>query len=300
MSSSDATELTPSELGRWPLPEPGASKDDRGSVLIIGGARRTPGAVALAGLAALRVGAGRVTLAVAESAAPSLAITFPEAAVIGLQETAEGAIAGADVERLRGSLDVGCVLVGPGLDDADEAAALLEHLQPLLGDQVVVLLDAFALGALSDAPQFTDGLGGRLVFTPNLTEAAILLGVDEADADTAAADVAARHEAAVTCQGRVSEGDAQFLVTGGGPVLGTAGSGDVLAGAVAGLAARGLPPLGAAAWGTLLHASAGDRLADRIGQLGALAREFADEFPTLLRELDEAMGAPEEMHDEQR
>ncbi|HXH33490.1 MAG TPA: ADP/ATP-dependent (S)-NAD(P)H-hydrate dehydratase [Plantibacter sp.] len=302
MPNADATELSPAELAAWPLPDPGSSKDDRGSVLVIGGARRTPGAVVLAGGAALRVGAGRVTLAVAESAAPSLAIAFPEAAVIGLRETPEGAVVGTDVERLRGSIDVDCVLIGPGLDDAQEATSLLLSLRPLLGDTSVVVLDAFALGALPDAHAFTDGLGGRLVFTPNLTEAAILLGTDEADSESAAFDVAARYDATVTCQGRISDGAEQYVVSGGGPMLGTAGSGDVLAGAIAGLAARGLPPLGACAWGTLLHAASGDRLAERTGPLGALAREFADEFPRLLRgyeaSIRHALGSPDEAPDD--
>lgn len=285
MSAADAMTLTPGTLAAWPLPDPGSSKDDRGSVLVVGGARMTPGAVALAGLAALRVGAGRTTLAVGESAAAPLAIAFPEAGVIGLAETRDGAVRGDDAGRLRDVLDVDCVLLGPGLDDADEAVALLEGVRPMLGPDTVVVLDAYALGALSHAPDFSEGLEGRLVFTPNVSEAAILLDVDEADPDTASLELARRFGATVTCQGRISDGGRDFIAPGGGPVLGTAGSGDVLAGAIAGLAARGLDPLAASCWGTVLHASSGDRLAERIGPLGALAREFADEFPTLLRDL---------------
>ena len=285
MSAADPTMLTPEVLADWPLPDPGSSKDDRGSTLVVGGARMTPGAVALAGLAVLRVGAGRITLAVGASASSPLAIAFPEAGVIGLAETSAGAVRGDEVGRLEDVLDADCLLLGPGLDDVDEAVALLHSLRPLLGADTVVVLDAFALGALSHAPDFSKGLEGRLVFTPNVAEAAILLDVDEADPDTAALELARRYGAVVTCQGRVSDGERDFIAPGGSPALGTAGSGDVLAGAIAGLAARGLSPLAASCWGTVLHAASGDRLADRIGPLGALAREFADEFPTLLREL---------------
>src|SRR5215213_10701446 len=75
-------EVTPSLLREWPLPDSGNSKYDRGRVLVVGGAARTPGAVQLAGLAALRVGAGHLTMAVAASAAVGLALTTPEAGVV--------------------------------------------------------------------------------------------------------------------------------------------------------------------------------------------------------------------------
>ena len=286
MSTSEPVTLTPDTLATWPLPDPGSSKDDRGSVLVVGGARTTPGAVALAGLAALRVGAGRITLAVGESAASALAVAFPEAAVIGRPETTHGAVRGDAVARLDDELDVDCVLLGPGLDDADEAVALLRRIRPSLGAETVVILDAFGLGALSHLPEFSTGLEGRLVFTPNVAEAAILLDVDEADPETAPGELARRHGAAVTCQGRISDGRQDFIAPGGGPILGTAGSGDVLAGAIAGLTARGLSPLAASCWGTVLHASSGDRLAERMGTSGALAREFADEFPMVLQSLE--------------
>jgi len=86
--------VTPELLRDWPLPGPDSSKQARGRVVVIGGAARTPGGVALAGLAGLRVGAGQVQVAVASSVAPALAATFPEAGVIGLDETATGTIRG--------------------------------------------------------------------------------------------------------------------------------------------------------------------------------------------------------------
>src|SRR5512141_2472040 len=87
--------VTPTMLRDWPLPGGGSGKDDRGSVLVIGGARMTPGAVLLAGVAALRSGAGRLTLAVAESVAVALAVALPEAGVLRLPETASGTVKGS-------------------------------------------------------------------------------------------------------------------------------------------------------------------------------------------------------------
>ena len=99
--------VTPTLLRAWPLPGGGSGKDDRGSVLVIGGARMTPGAVLLAGVAALRSGAGRLTLAVAESVAVPLAVALPEAGVLRLPETASGTVKGSSVAAVLAGPDRG-------------------------------------------------------------------------------------------------------------------------------------------------------------------------------------------------
>lgn len=122
--------VTPTLLRDWPLPGGGSGKDDRGSVLVIGGARMTPGAALLAGVAALRSGAGRLTLAVAESTAVHLAVALPEAGVLALPETESGSVKGAAAADVVASAveSADAILVGPGLDDKDEATALLRGL----------------------------------------------------------------------------------------------------------------------------------------------------------------------------
>ncbi len=268
-----------------PLPAPASSKRERGDVLVVGGAAKTPGAVALTGMAVLRVGAGRLTVAVAESVAAPLAVAFPEAGVLGLPQNRSGSVTGGAAAALERGLDVDCVVVGPGLDDADEAHELLEGLVPLMGDETRVLLDAFALGALAKDPDVCRPLEGRLLLTPNSTEAGILLGRDPGDAADDLAEVADRYGAVVSGGGFVSEpGGRLRRIEAGNPGLATSGSGDVLAGAIAGLVARGADPGDAACWATWLHATAGDRLAQRIGPVGFLARELADELPRLLAE----------------
>ncbi len=121
-SESTVDLVTPSLLRQWPLPDAGASKYGRGRVLVVGGAARTPGSVLLAGEAALRVGAGHLQLAVAESTAAALAVAVPEAGVTSLPQTASGSVRGTGVDRLADAESADVVLVGPGLDDADEAA----------------------------------------------------------------------------------------------------------------------------------------------------------------------------------
>lgn len=285
--SSPADTITPGLLREWALPSGADSKYARGSVLVIGGARSTPGAVLLAGTAALRVGAGRLSMAVAQSVAPALAVAMPESAVSGLAESESGSVLAAGVGALEHELDAAdVVLVGPGLDDGDEAAGLLRGLVPLVTESSTVVLDAYALGVLAELGTELTGWRGRMVLTPNKGEAARLLGRDIRELDTDVAELAERYGAVVTCFGVIAAPDGRRWHLGSGPGgLGTSGSGDVRAGAITGLLARGADPAQAACWGSHLHISAGDRLAARIGPTGYLARELVDELPALLAEL---------------
>ena len=139
-------EVTPALLRDWPLPEAGNSKYDRGRILVVGGAAQTPGAVQLAGLAALRVGAGHLTMAVAASAAIALAVAVPEAGVVGLPENERGSVLGNDVGAIADDLhSADVVIVGPGLNDAKQATTLVPWLLPKLNDHAWLVLDAYAL-----------------------------------------------------------------------------------------------------------------------------------------------------------
>jgi ADP-dependent NAD(P)H-hydrate dehydratase len=284
--------VDPAFLAAHPLPDPGHATDktDRGTILVVGGSAQTPGAVLLAGLAALRVGAGKLQLATVRSAAAHLAAAMPEARVVALEETADGEIAPGAAARLESLVRAAhAVVVGPGMMDergaADLAAALFD-----LSDTASFLVDAAAFTGLADRPEAMRRLGGRLVATPHAGEMAAFLAMSKDD--VAADPHAAGCRAAQAVGGSVimkggdthvcaHDGPAAFC-RGGGVGLATSGSGDVLAGIVGGLLARGASPALAARWGTFLHAEAGRRLAARIGRLGFLARELADVLPGLL------------------
>jgi hydroxyethylthiazole kinase-like uncharacterized protein yjeF len=291
-NGSAAQEVTPSLLRQWALPAAGESKYGRGQVLIVGGAATTPGAVQLAGLAALRVGAGHLTMAVADSAAVAMAVATPEAGVIGLPQNERGSVLGGDVSRIAdylGSADV--VTVGVGLDDPEETAVLLRTLVPQLGESTWLVLDAYALGVLPGLEdEVLAPVRGRLVLTPNSSEGERLLGrelaegTEERQADVA--EIARRYGAVVSCSGVVANPDGEvWQVSAGNGGLATSGSGDVQVGAVTGLLGRSGDPEQAAVWGTHVHAAAGDRLAARVGALGFLARELLTELPVVLSEL---------------
>ncbi|WP_285113675.1 NAD(P)H-hydrate dehydratase [Leifsonia sp. fls2-241-R2A-40a] len=275
--------VTPELLRGWPLPEPSGSKRSRGEVVVVGGALRSPGAALLAGRAALRVGAGRLTLAVGASVAAQVAVALPECGVVPLPETSSGSVRGAGIREAASDLaGADAVLLGPGLDDADETARMLARTARAVGRDTVLVLDAYALGALAGHPRLA-GTGARIL-TPNTEEAARLLDRDADDLDADTVELARRYGATVSCFGRIASPDGRlFSVGSGDPGLGTSGSGDALAGAIAGLAARGADPLQAAIWGTHLHAAAGDSLTAEVGRLGFLASEIVDR---LTAELD--------------
>ena len=284
---ADVPVVTPQLLRAWPLPDldDEGTKHARGTVLIVGGAKSTPGATLLAGLAALRAGAGRLQVATVEATAVALAVAMPEAAVAGLPAGPDGSVSTSAADEIAGmSTDADTVVLGPGLLGKDETRELLSALLPQLTCRSLVL-DAVALTALAGHEEL---LGGRegVVLTPNSGELAALLGDDEAEGLAGAERVAKQYGAVVATHGGVVDPDGEAWEDGAGGVgLGTSGSGDVLAGAVGGLLARGADPAQAAVWGQYAHAAAGDRLAARSGRVGFLARELLDELPQVLAAL---------------
>jgi ADP-dependent NAD(P)H-hydrate dehydratase len=265
--------ITPYLLRGWPLPDPQGDKLSRGTVLVVGGSRFNPGAVLLAGEAALRAGAGRLQLAVADETAVPLSIAVPEAKVVGFPS--DGKALPDQVTELAAKADV--ILIGPGLDDIGQTDALMRQVLEAAGPDASVTLDAYALGALSKDPSLLRQ--SRAVLTPNLTEAAHLLGREPGD-DLAAASraLADRYRAVVSLYGHIAEPGGQvWREESGDAGLGTSGSGDVRAGIVAGLLGRGADPAQAACWAAYAHAVSGQRLAPRHGRTGFLARELVNE-----------------------
>lgn len=288
MPRTEPVEVTGRLLRDWPLPTTGSSKYARGRVLVIGGAARTPGAALLSGLAALRVGAGQLKLAVAEPAAVALAIAAPEAAVWGLAADDSGSVLPDGLPGLADWLDsADAVVLGPGLDNPDLVTEVVRIALPMVGPDTALVLDAFALGVLPGLGPLPEGLADRTVLTPNDIEAARLLGRPLGDdlADDVL-EIARAFGTVVACHDFICSPDgSRWRVGAGNSGLATSGSGDVLAGALGGFLARGADPAQAACWAKSLHATAGDRLAARIGRFGFLAREVVDELPAVLSEL---------------
>jgi ADP-dependent NAD(P)H-hydrate dehydratase len=286
-------------LRAWPLPTPSSDgdKEERGHVLVLGGSREMPGAVILAATAALRAGAGKLTIATGRSVAQLVALAIPESRVLALPETDAGGFTADAVDTLDPLADrIGAVVIGPGMQDEEATAQLVHALLPRLEDSdTKVLLDANAMGALlypqnGAPPPFRFNV--PVLLTPHAGEMAHLTGIPKDDIcaapDRHALEAAERWNAVVALKGArtiiASPGGDRWQHEGGNIGLATSGSGDVLAGIIAGLAARGADLTQAASWGVALHARAGERLAERLGKLGYLARELPDEIPALLEQ----------------
>jgi ADP-dependent NAD(P)H-hydrate dehydratase len=276
-----------------PMPEEG-SKEQRGTVLVLGGSAEVPGAVLLAGVAALRAGAGRLRIATVRSVSVAMAVAVPEARIIGLDETQDGEIDPAAAEARLPALAERCeaVLIGPGLSAGEATDTLCLSVLPGQPSTSFVL-DAGAICGLAAHAEAVRSCGGRAVITPHAGEMAQLLGIgrDTVEADPLAAALRAADllGCVVIMKGAkswiVNPSGERWLYDGGGVGLATSGSGDALSGILAGLLARGAEVTVAALWSVFLHGEAGRRLADRIGPLGFLAREIAGEVPSLLGEV---------------
>lgn len=282
--------LDANELERHPLPAVSSGDKDRhGQLLIIAGSREVPGAALLAAHGAMRAGAGKLQIAAPDEVAIGLGVAMPEARVVGCATARDGGLSRrgtADALELAGEADA--IVAGPGLTTngaADRLAGALCRLdRPLV-------LDAALLHALPECAEEARGARIAPILLPHAGEMASLLDCDpdevEADPIGCGQRCARRYDALVLVKGVISHvaapDGATWRFTGGAAGLGVSGSGDVLAGIVGGLLARGAEPLSALLWGVHLHGAAGRALTRRVGPVGFLAREIAGEVPALLQ-----------------
>jgi ADP-dependent NAD(P)H-hydrate dehydratase len=275
-------------LDRHPLPPSSGDKEDHGRILIVAGSRDVPGAALLAAYGAMRSGAGKLQIACPDVIAIPLGMEMPEAKVVGHASHRDGGLAKSaipDLADLASRTDA--IVAGPGLEQNGAAAplgrALLELGKPMA-------IDAALLHILPDCEGEVRRAAVPPILLPHAGEMASLLGCEaseiEADPVAAGRRCASRYRCLVLVKGAqshvVEPGDEAWKYEGGGPGLGVSGSGDVLAGIVGGLLARGAEPLTALLWAVWLHGEAGRRLAGKVGKLGFLAREIPAEVPSLL------------------
>jgi len=256
-------------LARHPLPEPTGGKDERGTLMVIGGPPTCPGAALLTGMAALRSGGGRVQLVVDPAVSTAVGVAIPEAFVTPWDQA--GPIPDAVATRLERA---DAVVIGAGHDQMDEA--VVHAIVEAAGDATIVL-DAGALPACRSVPE-----GTTLVVAPNAGEAEDLVGPgDEAATATLLAEKLLRPVAVRGAVTVIAHEGERWVFDEAPPGLGTPGSGDVFVGILGRFLAGGMAPLGALGWAVALHAAAAARLAQST-PAGYLAREIADQLPPAL------------------
>lgn len=266
--------------GRLPVRPAEFHKGDAGHLLVIAGSRGKSGAAALAARAALKAGAGLVTVATRPGALDAVLGHVAEAMGVAMPEG--GPLAAQDLNALlEAAEDKDAVVIGPGLPRGEETAELLGDLLEELA--CPVLLDADALNAVSSAPELLARARGPLVLTPHPGEMARLCGVSVDAVQSARLGVARtfamqrqvtlvlKGVRTVTC----AEDGTAYVNPTGNPGMASAGMGDVLSGLVGALLAQGLNPLGAATTGVYAHGLAADLAVERTGRLGLTASDVA-------------------------
>jgi NAD(P)H-hydrate epimerase len=275
-------------------------KGESGHVAIIAGSRGMSGAACLAGLGALRGGAGLVRVLTPVSTQPIVAGSEPSLMTVPLPETKAGQLspAAADLLDKMAFQWAHVVAIGPGLGASPGPDSDLAKLVAYtLGAARQVVVDADALNAMPELlHQWTAACAQPPVLTPHPGEMARLrrgAGLAELKAAGEEARLRLAHEyavlskAVVVLKGHrtiVATPRQAYVNTTGNPGMATGGMGDVLTGLLAALLGQGLSPFDAARLAVYAHGAAADQLARQIGPRGYLAREVADALPTALAE----------------
>ena len=273
-------------------------KGDYGHVLVLGGSVGLTGAVCLTGEAALRTGAGLVTVGVPASLHMIMETKLTEVMSRPLPETANQTLAPEGLLSLEDLFSrVTVVAVGPGMSRYPEAREFIRELLKMVS--VPIVIDADGLNALAEDPTILQGAQGSVILTPHPGEMARLLGisVEEVQADRLAVahKAATQLKAVVVLKGAqsvVATPEGQLLINPtGNPGMATGGTGDVLTGIIAGLIAQGLAPATASALGVYIHGAAGDLARREKGMRGLIAGDLLQFLPVVLRDVEEDVQA---------
>ncbi len=256
-----------------------------GVLVVVAGSRGMPGAPAMIARAAARMGTGLVVVAVPGSILSVVQGGSTEAVYLALPETAEGTVGSAALEPVLQALErADAVAIGPGLTQAGETSAFVRDL--VRASPTPIILDADGLNAFTGRARDLADRKADIVLTPHEGEFARLSGLTtrdlEADRLGAAWELASTSGAVTLLKGSrtivaAPDGVARVNTTGG-PVLATAGSGDVLTGVIGALLARGLDPTDAASSGAYLHGLAGTLAGAELGE-GTVAGDVIERLP---------------------
>jgi hydroxyethylthiazole kinase-like uncharacterized protein yjeF len=279
-----------SVLREMPRRTAASTKFSSGNVFIIGGSTGLTGAPCMAALAAMRAGAGYVTVGAPASLELSFTVRLLEAMMVGLPEDGDGHLDPEGLEPVIQAVGrADAVVLGPGLSKDPDAQALARGVIPRV--DVPLVIDADGLNAL--AGHLEDVVPQRrwpTVLTPHAGELGRLLEVESAEIERArvahAREAAARARAFVVLKGDdtiVAAPTGRIAVSrGAAPALATAGTGDVLSGVIAAMLAKGMPAAQAACAGVYAHLRAGQIAAAPHGPDGVIASDVIAALPAAL------------------
>ncbi len=263
-----------------------AHKGDFGKVCIIAGSVGMSGAAALAGRAALRCGAGLVRIATPKSVLPIVASIEPSFTTIALPENYMGQISAKAVNIILDAVNDNDVLAfGPGVGVSGGLQSVLQSL--LEQDGLRLIIDADGLNNLAKMKDWPVKLKAGLILTPHPGEmrrlwSGVFREEPPSDRQEQATQLARQTKTVVALKGAgtvVTDGGKVYVNQTGNPGMATAGSGDVLTGAIVALAGQGLNNFDAAVLGVYLHGLAGDIAAEKVGQVSLMTTDIIDSLP---------------------
>ena len=277
LSAEDVSALLPPR-------DPMAHKGDFGKLLLLCGSRGYTGAAYFAAMGALRAGAGLVFLGVPESIYVIEAVKLNEAVVFPLPDK-QGILSAEAIPQILQRLpDMDAVVVGPGLGQSEDTFQITAAVLQNAGCPVI--LDADGINLVSGHKDLLRGRDKPTILTPHEGEFRRLWGPVGNDRMASAATAARELNSILLLKGHetcITDGCAKYRNPTGNPGMAVGGSGDVLAGIIAGLIGQGLSPLEAAACGAWLHGKAGDVCAQELGQYGMLPSDMLQVLPRLLK-----------------
>ena len=297
MHAGDPDDASP--LPPWPPRATAAHKGDFGRVLVVGGSVGYTGAPVLAANAAMRAGAGLVTVAVPEPCWPIVAAGClePMARPLGATETG-GLNAPAAIEVLALSRVADVVCLGPGLGQHPDTVHLVRTVVRECSCPLVI--DADGLNALAgEVAALAERSTVATVLTPHPGEMARLAGTDrdtvQADRAGCARAFAHAHGCVVVLKGHgtvVTDGGEPWVNATGNAGMASGGTGDVLAGLIAALIGQGFVPAAAARLGVYIHGRTGDLAAAEVGDVSVVAGDLLRHLPAAIQEYRQLGGAP--------
>jgi len=270
-------------------------KRDFGNIFVLAGSMALTGAAALCSNAALRSGAGLVTLGIPISLNSAMAKKLTEVMTYSLDETKEVTLSSkAEKKILKKAISSDVVVIGPGLSQHPETQKLIRSL--IVKIEKPMVLDADALNAISKKTKVLKNIKAKYVVTPHTGEMARLIGKDAGYIKNNRLIVAKKfsrdYNAVVVLKGAgtiVAEPGGKYYINNtGNPGMATAGSGDVLAGIIAGFLGQGLEIFDASAIGVHTHGLAGDLAAKDKGELGLIAGDILENIPYAIKEIQRA------------
>ena len=271
-------------------------KGDFGRAILIGGSRGMAGAISLAGMGALRGGAGLVRLAVPNACADVVASFEPSYTTIPLPCDDQGRLQFRPAMFQDAIQPATCIAFGPGVGRSPDLNETANWLYTQIPQPMVI--DADGLNALSDRLEPLASPGGPRILTPHPGEFARLAKLTQPlDWDSQArlaSEMAARFGVVIVLKGSrslITNGTRNVRNLTGNPGMATGGSGDVLTGLITALVCQGLSPFDAAYLGCHVHGLAGDLAAEKFGQVSLIARDLIDFLPGAFRQLAASSGS---------